>query len=134
MTETFSITVPVSDGALNPSEQQKGAIRRYLKNRDGRAVTVKFSKPTSTRSLNQNRYYWSVVLGIIADSTGNTTEDLHLVIKDMFLPRKFLKLGTREIEARKTTTELTPTEFEQYLERVRAWAAQELGINIPLPS
>lgn len=130
----LNIVIPVADGRLNPSPAQQQAIDTYLKTREGKAVSVKFCRPTSTRSLEQNRYYWGVCLTIIAQETGHNTEELHTAIKDILLPRKFIKLGNREVEVTKTTTDLNTTEFEQYLERLRTWASTELNISIPLPS
>ena len=89
------------------------------------------SRPTTSRSLRQNRFYWGAVIGAIAESTGNSPEDLHLVLKEMFLPRKFITLGSKEVEVKKSTADLTTEEFTLYLEAVRAWAATELGITMP---
>ena len=75
-----------------------------------------------------------MVLTAIAESTGNSTEDIHVVLRDRLLPRKFITLGSKEVEVRKTTTDLTTEEFTLYLEAVRAWAATELGITMPDPT
>ena len=37
------------------------------------------------RSLNQNQYYWGVILKLIADSTGHTPEEVHHFMKSEFL-------------------------------------------------
>jgi hypothetical protein len=130
-TKALTLLVPVEGGRLNPTDGQKATIAAFLRTREGKAVEVKFARPTTSRSLRQNRFYWGAVLTTIAEATGNSTEDLHLVLKDMFLPRKFITLGTKEVEVRKTTTDLTTEEFTLYLEAVRGWAASELGITMP---
>lgn len=130
---SLTLTIPVADGRLDPSPEQKRLIGTFLHTRNGKAVEVKLARPTSTRSLRQNKWYWGVVLTTIAESTGNTTEDLHVVLKEMFLPRKFITLGTKEVEVRKTTTDLSTDEFSKYLEALSAWAATELGITMPTP-
>lgn len=129
-----SLVIPVEGGMLRPSMVQQRAMDAYLSTREGKAVTVKFTRPTSTRSLNQNRYYWGVVLTIIAESTGHTTEEVHDAVKELFLPRKFVTLGNNEVEVAKSTTELTTDEFNLYLERIRTWAETELSIRIPNPN
>jgi len=129
----LTITVPIANAKCQFSVAHLDLIRAYLEPLNGRAVTVRFERPRSTRSLKQNAYYWGVVLTMIASETGNNTEDLHAVYKDMLLPRKFVKLGKKEIEVRRTTTDLNPTEFNAYIEAVVAHAAQELGIRIPQP-
>jgi len=128
---SLTLTIPVEGGRLKPSPQQQATIGTFLRTREGKAVEVKFARPTTSRSLRQNRYYWGAVIGAIAESTGNSPEDLHLVLKEMFLPRKFITLGAKEVEVRKTTHDLTTEEFTLYLEAVRAWAASELGITMP---
>jgi len=134
MRDKFKATIAVFGKHLIPTDTQKAVLDEFLAKFEGKAVTVEISKPASTRSLRQNSYYWGVVLTIIAQETGHSTEEIHLAVKDMFLPRKFLKLGSRETEIRKTTTDLTPTEFSLYIEQVRAWASQELKCSIPSPN
>lgn len=130
----MSMVIPVQDGWIRPSPAQNQLIRNYLESREGKAVAVKFSRPFSNRSKSQNAYYWSVPLTILAESTGHTTEEVHDAVKEMFLPRKFVKLGNHEVQTHKSTTELDTDEFEKYLEQIRAWASTELGITIPLPN
>lgn len=132
MLNTFSLTVPVTHGRCQFSETELDRVREFLARFEGKVVTVTWAKPKSTRSLRQNAYLWGFVYPIIAASTGNTTEDLHMAFKDMFLPRKFVKLGAKEIEVRKTTTDLTPGEFNEFIERICAEAAT-MGISIPAP-
>ena len=128
---SLTLTIPVEGGRLKPSPGQQATIGTFLRTREGKAVEVKFARPTTSRSQRQNRFYWGVVLTAIAESTGNSTEDIHVVLRDRLLPRKFITLGSKEVEVRKTTTDLTTEEFTLYLEAVRAWAASELGITMP---
>lgn len=130
----FALTIPVRDGRLDPDRYQQQAIDNYLSTREGKEVIVKFSRPTNRRSLNQNRFYWGIVLAVISDSTGHTAEEVHEYLKTIMLPRKFIAIKGREVEIVKTTTDLSTDEFEAYLERVRAWAKSELGIEIPTPN
>ncbi len=134
MRNKFRATIAVYGRELVPTDAQKAMLGDFLARFDGKAMTVEISKPASTRSLKQNAYYWGVILTIIAQETGHSTEEIHLALKDMFLPRKFLTLGSREVEIRKTTVDLTPTEFSTYIEQIRAWAAQELACSIPSPN
>lgn len=127
----LSLTIQVEDGKLMPTDGQARQIRAFLHSRDGKAVAVKFSRPKSTRTIDQNRFYWGVVLTGIAEHTGHTPEEIHEVLKDLFLPRRFITLGGHEVSTQKTTTDLSVTEFAHYLEQVTAWAAQELGIAFP---
>ncbi len=131
MADTLTLTIPVDGDELRPSALQAANMLGFLRGRNGKTVTVTFERPYEKRTDAQNRYYWGVVLTIIGNHTGNATEDLHEVIKAKFLPRKFITLGGREIEIDKSTKKLSVQEFTQYLDLVRAWAGQELGIEFP---
>jgi hypothetical protein len=129
---TLSMILSVRDGKLEPSEAQKATIKSFLRTR--KAVLLKLGKPVKPRSVRQNAYMWSAVLPLIADYTGHDTETIHQWLKDEFLPRRFIKIGDKEKELRKTTTELSTLEWEVYMERIRAWAATTLGVVVPLPN
>lgn len=123
----------VNKGAFILSPAQKKVIGAYLRKHEGQHVRVQFSQPTKTRSNPQNRYYWGVVLTMIAAETGHTTEEIHEYMKAKFLPRVFMKLGTEEQQLTKSTTTLSTFDFEEYLDHIRAFASTELGMHIPMP-
>lgn len=97
-----------------------------------------FIREAKQRSMPENKYYWSVVVEIVAEELGYTKDEMHEVFKAMFLSDvKHIKMnnGTvREIRFSRSTTSLKTFEFEQYLDNIRIWAGCELGINIPLPN
>lgn len=125
---------PVTNRELAPTYQQKLTLAAFLERFEGHAVRVELSKPVVVRSNNQNRYLWGVVYDYIATETGHTAEEIHAIMKTKFLPRKFVLLGKHETEIERSTTELSTDEFNLYLEKVRAFAASELGIRIPNPN
>ena len=127
----ITLTAPVANSKMQLTDAQQATIKAFLETRNGKAATVKLSVPQSTRSLKANAFYWGAVLTTIAAHTGHSSEDLHSVFKDMLLERKFLKMGSREVELRKSTVDLSPKEFNDYIERIVAWAAQELGVTVP---
>lgn len=127
------IPVDVADGRLAPTDGQRAAIQTFLRDRRQPQVQVEFTQPRLARSKKANAYYWAVVLKTISEETGHTSEEIHEYFKTELLPRKWVGIGGREREVPKSTTELTMPEFSEYLERVRAWAAQELKMTIPLP-
>lgn len=133
MQKSLTITAIAKNGKMSFSEDQLSSIRDYLAKHNGKAVMVSFARPRTTRSLKQNAYLWGVVYTYIAAHTGHDAEDIHVILKDDFLPRKFVTIGNKEREIRKTTADLSPTEFNEYIERCVAWAAQELGLHIPSP-
>lgn len=122
------------NGTLQMSEAQRSNITRYIRRHEGQHVRVQLSQPSKPRSNNQNAYMWSVVYEMIADESGHTTEEVHEFCKGMFLPRKFIAIGGTEQELIKSTTTLSTSEMEDYLEKVREFAATHLNLSIPMPN
>jgi hypothetical protein len=129
--KTLTFTVAVRAGKCQFTDRHLASIHEFLSSLEGRAVSVTFSRPKSARSLKQNAYLWGVVYESIAEHTGMSTEDVHDWCRLEFLPRRFVTLAGKEKEIRKTTTQLSSREFGEYVDRVTAWAAQELGVTVP---
>jgi hypothetical protein len=123
----------VKDGTLALSDGQRKTINAYFAKHEGQHVRMTLSQPTKGRSLNQNAYMWGVVYTMIAAETGHTTEEVHEFMKGMFLPRSFITIGKKTEQLIKSTTTLSTLDMEEYLEHVRAFAATELNMTIPLP-
>lgn len=90
------------------------------------------------RSTPQNKYYWSVVVGLLSEHTGFTREEMHEVLKRKFLSEiKMLPLKNKtwqEAEYSRSSTDLDTKSFEEFLCQVRVWASAELGVWIPSPN
>ena len=93
------------------------------------------------RSLNQNAYYWGCVLPPIVamfreHGSNVDAEDVHAFLKDNVgkLKQVFVTPDGEVLSGPGSTAKLGTMEFEVYLEKVRAWAAEVLGIAIPLPN
>lgn len=108
-------------------------VSLYLTKHEGKIVNVSISPFKRTRTNQQNRYFHGVILKVLSDELGYTTEEMKEVVR-----AKFLK-GFKDIQGidyiyLKSTTELSTKEFEELNEKIRTWAAIELNINIPLPN
>lgn len=90
---------------------------------------IEIQKSKSKRSLNQNKYYWGVIVTLFAEHTGYTSNESHQELAGMFL--KYDKDGK---PFTRSTTELNTKEFEKYAEQCRFFMSQEWGINVPLPN
>lgn len=107
------------------------------KMRDGE-LRVSITRAHATRSLNQNAWYWGCVVGLVAEHTGYTSDEIHEIYKGKFLPKR-LAMANRngeicgEFVVGGTTTRLNTTEFSEYCEAIREWAADELDVDIPDP-
>jgi RNA-binding protein YhbY len=94
------------------------------------------------RSLSQNAYYWGVVCDMVKQGlyeagyrSVRTSDDAHEVMKILFLKKRIVNEDTGEvIEIIGSTASLTTEEFIIYIEEIIQWAAEYLGIQIPLPN
>ncbi len=134
MTSPISLTAYVKDGKFCLSDAQKKITSVFMQRNEGKHVRVAFSQPGKPRSNNQNRYYHSVPVAMIAAETGHTPEEIHEYLKAAFLPRSFVTVAGKEHQVTKSTASLTTAEMEDFLTAVRTFAAQELNMVIPLPN
>lgn len=101
-------------------------------------VTVTIEKRHAIRSIEANRYYFGVCLKLIAEYTGHTIDELHDWAKARFIP-KHLSILDKNGEIKDdlviggTTTRLNRVQFYEYVESIRKFAAEELGLDIPEP-
>lgn len=97
-----------------------------------------YSPSGKNRSTPQNKYYWSVVVKILSEETGYTTDEIHEIIKYKFLSERKLFREHKGLQTfawiAKSTTILDTKEFEELMTKIREWASQVLGIWIPEPN
>lgn len=87
-----------------------------------------------TRSGQQNRYYWGVVIERLSNHTGFTKDEMHEVLKYKFLSFEKESRDGQKFIVTRSTVSLDTKEMEDYLESVRRWAAQDLNCDIPEPN
>ena len=131
-----------ASGALVLPKRLAAEVRAMFAGRDFVAV---FRPATKRRSSDQNRYYWGVVLPMLAEAfqdAGNAIspnnpddlKDLHDFLKARFLPPRILADGRGEAHGLPPSTAgLSTTAFAEYTERVRQFAAEYFSLNIPDP-
>lgn len=82
----------------------------------GDHLTVSVTNKRVKRTENQNRYYWGVYLPIIAQETGERDlERLHELFKKKFLTKEKVIVLGEEVLIGKSTTELSPGGFCEYI-------------------
>ena len=102
-------------------------------------IDLTVEKHRTIRSVNQNAYYWGVVLKILCrgqkgeGGLGYREEEMHEILRGKFL-REAVRIGDDLIHYAKSTASLNTTEFEEYLTEIREWASVELTCCIPLPN
>ena len=88
-------------------------------------VEVTIEKWKDQRSVQQNRYYWGVVVKIISDDTGNDPETVHEFLKAKFLPaRETIIKDEKRILAGCTHDLNKDNFFADYVDPIRAWYAE----------
>ena len=121
----------VQDGNLTDFKRKE--FQEYLKNFEGKRVTITVQRARSTRSIQQNRLWW-VYMTILADHTGHTKDEMHEICKFKFLKRELVSEKTGEVfEYLSSTSTLSKSEFSDLVEQVIAWAAQSFGVTLPRP-
>jgi hypothetical protein len=115
--------------------------QRFKQHDVGDTVRISIS-PASNRSNPQNRYYWGVVLPLLAEAyneiegTSHTVDDMHVYCKlrvtGLFSYRVESITGNAVLVP-KSTADITKKEFVDMVDKIVAWAAQYLGVQIPSP-
>lgn len=93
-------------------------------------VVLEITEDKPKRTLDQNAYLWGIVYKTISDYNGDTENDLHEYLKRKLLPPKFIKVLGKEVKVPASTTDLSKSDFSDYIERIRA-EVSHLGIIIP---
>src|SRR4051812_38837457 len=83
----------IEDGklVLDDSYAFKTAMWRM---KEGR-VTVSVEQEKDRRSIAANRYYWGVVIKLIAEETGQHSQDIHDDLRDRFLRKTIVYTDKR---------------------------------------
>ena len=99
---------------------------------EGRRVEVTLQAERKERSLAQNRYYWSVVVPIFGEWTGESKDEAHETLKTIHLQQDFVLPTGELVRKAGSTKRLSTVDFQAYVERVCVWCAQQ-GVFIPPP-
>lgn len=98
-------------------------------------------KDIRKRSLNQNAYYWGVMIPMIRQGLYDagfdevrTNDDAHQIVKHVLLKKQVVSKQTGEVfDIAGSTAELSILEFNDFIERSCKWASEYLGVIIPSP-
>jgi len=106
---------------------------------NGKDVTVTVERKKRSRSVEQNAYYWGVVVPMAQsglNDTGYRADKLttHTLLKTLFLKQEIVNEQTGEIlNAVGSTSKLSTVQFMEFIADVQRWAAEFLSIEIPDP-
>lgn len=93
--------------------------------------TVKITRRTRPRTISQNSLMW-MWYACMEESTGTPKDDIHEYYKAKYLSRE-VWIGGRPCRVPGSTAKLNTMQFTAYLDKIKADAAAEYGIMLPLP-
>lgn len=115
-------------------------IRKEVHEFAGKEIELTIRRKKKHRSDPQNRYYWGVVVEMIRagmKEMGDTVtpDQVHEFLKWRFLRVSKVDENTGEVlyEYAGSTAKLKTVEFGEYIEKCCQFAAEMLGVSIPLP-
>ena len=135
-----SITTSVVNGLF---KRNRNSILDAIKSFNNSEVVLTFEKPKKKRSNNQNQFYWGICIPLIQsglkDATGEfrTAENIHYkILLPLFAPtNEIVNTETGEcISEKLSSSEMTTTQFCEYILEIQKWASEFLAIDIPSPN
>jgi hypothetical protein len=101
---------------------------------EGLRVRVTVEQEVETRRQRANRFYFGVILKLMAEESGHSVDELHELGKLRHNSKLVVDPFTgEETKIAQSTAKLTIPEFSVYLERVMLDGAEWLGITFPAP-
>ena len=115
--------------------ENKEWLKDQLSKYEGKQVRLEITGLSKKveRTLKQNNYYWGVVVKYISDEIGDSKDDIHSVLRTMFLSVEKL-INDVSFMFIKSTTDLDTKEFNDYVTECRNWASSFLNLYLPEPN
>ena len=121
------ILLTKKDGRL-VFDQEPAAVFDFLAN-GSYVITIK--RVSEKRSIAQNDLMW-MWFTCIERNTGTSKDEVYMYYCKKFLMRT-IQVGQKMERIYMTTSKLTTVQMTDFLNKVQADAATELGIRLPLP-
>lgn len=112
----------------------KAAFTAYLSRLKNKPIELVVREKRPIRSQQANRYWWGVVIPLIADSLGYQPHE-HEAVHDAVV-RQIAGLrpdSDPRLQIRVSTHDMDKEDFGLLIEQTIIWAATDLGIAIPDP-
>lgn len=117
-------------GKLELSDVARGLLSRHLGTMKGKPVDLVVKVHRHQRTSQANRFYFGVVVPLIAEHCGYEKDEMHEL-----LAMRFLRIEDDPVTGsprRKHTPETDTKEFSDYVDACMRFGA-ELGVYIPQP-
>jgi len=106
----------------------------YVTQFSSQKIRINISRLKDSRSSNQNRYYWGVLIPVFADYFGMTNEETHEALKWEHLKKTIIDHEGNPRQTVRSTASMKTDGFEEYMTLLRRWGAMQFGLNIPEPN
>lgn len=118
-----------------PQRQHALTFLQGLKLNPDKPFVLTIEPYRKKRTLSQNALLWkrhSEVCAAVSAETGYSNEDVHELMKQMFLPPKIIEVNGQVIK-RYSSKNLTTAEMSAFMGKIEAFAQTELGIILTVP-
>lgn len=129
----------IKDGKLTIINRK--SFDDYINNLPDKDILLTIEKKIKKRSNHQNAYYYGVVLkivrqGLIDQGFDNfrNDESVHELLKYRFLKVDESNPDGLFVERIKSTTELSTSQFMDYIAEIQRWGSEFLNTYIPDPN
>jgi hypothetical protein len=111
---------------------ESAALVRRIERTSGRHEII-LRKFKARRSAAQNRYWWGVVIPVLAECWQCSHQDAHDRVTLEFVGQA-REIGGKALTVPGSTSALSTSQFNQLVQSVQQYAAFEYGKNIPDPN
>jgi len=134
----IEINSSVKDGVLATNRNK---ISEAIKSFDGKNIVITIEKSKKKRSNNQNAFYHAVVIPIMKDAFKDawgeyySATEIHEALKAKYCFKEQINEATGEIiQIPISTTNFNTIEWEEYIDKIRAFAMEWFNVIIPMPN
>ena len=132
---TFKIHI--EKGKSRMFVRDKERYQRYIETLKDGIYLVSLKRFFRNRTNSQNAYLWGVIYAILSDYTGYEPEEMHEICLANF-SNQIVEIqtpeGIMEMNQVKRSSRMTTMEFNDFIERIKRWASQDLALYIPNPN
>jgi len=121
----------VNKGVLVVKDKQ--VFFEELKRLEGKEVEFTISVKTKKKTYNQLKYYWGVIVAIIAKETGNAPDVVHQYLKRTYLSKIINILDDGRMVQLDSIIKITTKQMSDYLDMIIVGEAEK-GIILPYPN
>src|SRR5437016_3327127 len=120
----------IKDGKIELKDRE--GFHALIQSLEGKEVQLTLERFRMRRSNQQSRYYWGVIVALLADHCGYEPEEMHEALKAKFL-RDRANEEVGDLPKIRSSASLDTVAFSDYCAKCQQLAA-ELGLYVPSPN